>query len=76
MITKETIKKNYDYLDKVALETMKEYISKKPPQGFNDSMSIARVSYKQALAMLEVRESSLLTLAVESGICKKDKQDV
>lgn len=72
MITKQTIEKNYSYLDEVAIENMKVLLAVRPPQGFADSMSIARVSYKQALAMLEIKENSLETLAQEAGIIKKD----
>ena len=71
MITKEQIKNNLDFLDKVAISAMTSYIDRSPLKGFADSMSVSRIAYKQALAMLEVRENSLLSLAKESNICKE-----
>jgi hypothetical protein len=47
---------NDDFLDKVAIETMKIYLVNKQPQSYEDSLSIARISYKQAQAMLEAKE--------------------
>ena len=75
MITIETIEKNNDFLDKVALETSLTYFTKKVPTGFKDSMSVARVSYKHALAMLTVRENNLFSLAKESGLIRKQTSD-
>ncbi len=75
MIINKVIEENYEYLDRVAIENMKVLLAVRPPQGFSDSMSISRVSYKQALAMLEVRETSLISLAEESGIIKKGKDE-
>lgn len=75
MITQEEIEKNYDFLDKIAIQTMISYLNKRPPTGFHDSMSISRLSYKHALAMLEVRENSLISLATEAGLIKKTKKD-
>lgn len=74
-MTKEKIKENKEYLDSVALVTMETYLQRSPLKGFNDSMSVARISYKQALAMLEVRENGILSLADESGVLKKDKSN-
>ena len=73
MITKQTIEDNKEYLDKVAIETMVSYLARSPLKGFSDSMSVSRISYKQALAMLEIRETSLESLADESGILSKDE---
>lgn len=73
MITKEIIEKNKDFLDEVAIKTMVSYLHRSSLTGFKDSLSVSRISYKQALAMLEVRENSLESLAKESGIIKKDK---
>lgn len=75
MITEESIKKNYEFLDKIALETMKIYLDKKLPTGFHDSMSLARLSYKHALAMLDVAENSLVSLATEAGLIKKRERE-
>lgn len=71
MLTQEIIDKNADFLDKVAIETSLVYFTKKVPTGFSESMSIARVSYKHALAMLTVKENNLLSLAKESGLIRK-----
>jgi hypothetical protein len=73
MITKKIIEKNKDFLDKVAMRTMVSYLHRSSLSGFKDSLSVSRISYKQALAMLEIRENSLESLAKESGILKKDK---
>lgn len=73
MITKEVIEKNKDFLDKVAIKTMVSYLHRSSLSGFKDSLSVSRISYKQALAMLQVRENSLESLAGESGILKKNK---
>ena len=70
MITKDIIDNNKDYLDKIAIETLVTYLNRSPPKGFSDSMSIARISYKQALAMLEVRETTLTSLAEDALILK------
>lgn len=72
MIAEETIKENQKFLDKTARKVMIQYLTGSKPKGFADSMSIARVSYKQALAMLEIKLSSLSSLAKESGIMKND----
>ena len=74
MITKETIEGNREYLDRVALETMITYLNRTPLKGFTDSMSVARISYNQALAMLEVRENTIETLASDALILKKKKE--
>ena len=76
MITKETIDLNKDYLDNVALQTLITYLNRTPLKGFSDSMSVARISYKQALAMLEVRETTLISLAEEALILRKKKEEV
>lgn len=73
MITEKTIEDNKDFLDRVAIKTMTSYLHRSSLSGFKDSLSVSRISYKQALAMLEVRESSLKSLAEESGILKKNK---
>ena len=48
MITKQIIEDNKEYLDKVAIETMVSYLARSPLKGFSDSMSVSRISYKQA----------------------------
>lgn len=73
MLTQKIIEDNQEFLDKIALQVMTQYVANSKPKGFADSMSIARVSYKQALAMLEVRTSSLTTLAQESSIMRVKK---
>ncbi len=60
------LKADKDFLDRTALEVMKIYISARRPQSFGDSMSISRISYKQALAMLEIRNNELSTLIKET----------
>lgn len=70
------LKENQNFLDDVAKEVMKVYVGVRPPTSFEDSLSIARVSYKQALAMLEVRENALVGIAKdESKFFKKLKRD-
>lgn len=56
------------FLDKAAIEVMKIYINSKPPQGFDDSVKISRVSYSQALAMLEVRKNQLSKMIEERNL--------
>ena len=73
MLTEEIIIKEKGYLDRSALIVLEAYVSSQKPKGFEDSMSLARVAYKQALAMLEVRETSLVTLAKESGLIRGTK---
>ena len=70
MLTEEIISKEKGYLDRAALIVLEAYVSSQKPKGFEDSMSLARVAYKQALAMLEVRETSVLSLAKESGLIR------
>ena len=71
MLTEDLIKEERAYLDRVALVVLECYVSNQKPKGFEDSMSLSRVAYKQALAMLEVRENSLKTLAKESGLMRR-----
>jgi hypothetical protein len=66
---------NKEYLDKVAVQVMTTYLNRSPLKGFEDSMSVSRIAYKQALAMLEVRENSIITLATEAGLIKKNNRD-
>tara|TARA_R110002051_G_scaffold228401_1_gene290633 strand:- start:1154 stop:1375 length:222 start_codon:yes stop_codon:yes gene_type:complete len=73
MLTEEIISKERGYLDKVALVVLEAYVSNQKPKGFEDSMSLSRVAYKQALAMLEVRETSIISLAKESGLMRGTK---
>lgn len=74
-MTKETIEENKKFLDSVAKITLAQYLRKQSLTGFKDSMSLARISYKQALAFLKVREDSLVSLAEEEGLIKKDKNE-
>ena len=67
-------KDNKEYLDKVAIETMKMYLDKQRPTSFADSMTVARVAYKQAIAMLYVRDTQLQKLAEEVNIVKKPEE--
>lgn len=69
-ITEQLILENKEFLDRVAIEVMKVYVSRQPPKGFTDSMSIARVAYRQSLALLEVRENELVNLAKEVKLLK------
>jgi hypothetical protein len=73
MITKEIIEENKEYLDRVAVAAMVTYLERTPLKGFSDSMSVARICYKQALAMLEVRETTLISLAEDALILRKKK---
>ena len=75
-LTEEILQENKLFLDEVALETMKVYITRKPPQSFEDSISIARVAYRQALAMLEIRENSLLRLAKDVRLIKSKENEL
>lgn len=49
------LKDHEDFLDKVALEVALTYVKMKPPHSPSDNVKIATISYKQALAMLEVK---------------------
>ena len=78
----KVLEDNKEFIDTVAIETMKSYLRLKPPNSPEDSLSIARVAYRQALAMLEVRENALLPmLEKDSNIFKQlrrqkdDKED-
>ena len=62
-----------EYLDKVAIEVMKSYLDNQKPKGFQDSVSVARVAYKQAIAMQLVRKTMLKELAEDVGIIKKEE---
>jgi len=75
MLTKEIIKDNRAYIDNMASKVMVTYLERSPLKGFEDSMSVARISYKQALAMLEVRDNSLLNLAKEHNLIKEDNSE-
>lgn len=69
-LNKKEIYDNRKFIDEVAIETMKKYVEMKPPTSFEDSMSIARISYKQALAMLTVKKESLIKLAEEQKLVR------
>ena len=73
MLTEEIIRSERAYLDRVALVVLEAYVNGQKPKGFEDSMSLSRVAYKQALAMLEVRENTLNSLAKESGLMRGNK---
>lgn len=74
MNSPEYLKENEEYLDKVALETMKTFMLKsKLPEGIPDSVALARISYKQALAMLEVK-LSISALSDSVGILVREKR--
>lgn len=51
----EILKEHEEYLDKVALETMKMIYSKLPPTSQNQSAEISGMAYQQALAMLDAK---------------------
>lgn len=74
MLTAKEITDNKEFLDKVAIVTLESYLHRSSPKNFADSMSLARVAYKNALGMLEVRENSLLSLAKEAGLYKKKEE--
>lgn len=75
-LTEDDILSNSGFLDKIAIEVMKVYMTKQNPHNFGDSVSISRIAYKQALAMLMIRENSLITLAEEAGLLKtKEEKD-
>lgn len=69
-LTKKDIYDNRKFLDDVAIEVMKEYVSRQRPTSFEDSMMIARIAYNQALAMLKVKKDSLVKLAEEKRLIK------
>lgn len=56
-----------EFLDRVAERTMTEYFSTHP-NGFKDSLLIARLSYTQALAMLEIKNNGLQELINKNGL--------
>lgn len=56
-----------EFLDRVAERTMTEYFSTHP-NGFKDSLLIARLSYTQALAMLEIKKNGLQELINKNGL--------
>lgn len=74
MITIEIINDNKDFLNKMAVEAMITYFNRSPPKSFKESEAIARVCYRQALAMLNVNMSELETLALETRVIKKEKK--
>lgn len=55
-----------EFLDQAAQEIMKIYINKALPKDFGDSMAIARLSYRQSLALLEVKNKQLQDIIDES----------
>ena len=59
----------------MALEVMKVYVGNQPPQNFGNSLSIAKISYKQAIAMLDVKLNYVEDLINESKTLVKQKRD-
>lgn len=72
--TSKIIEDNKDLLDQFAMIALKTYLERSPLKGFKDSMSLARISYKQALAMLEIRENALEQLMEEEQIFQRQKR--
>ena len=71
-LTKKQISDGKSFLDKTAIDITIEYLRTQKPQGFGDSMKIARIAYKQALALLFVREKNLISLADEANLLEKE----
>lgn len=77
----ELLKQHEDYLDKTALEISKVYIDRQLPTSDSDRIVVATASYKQALAMLEVKlgleavlnkSPYLVSYRVKEGKAKKN----
>lgn len=47
------------FVDEIATKVLLEYIRHQKPTSFEESVQVARVSYKQALAMLKVKTEQL-----------------
>lgn len=56
-----------EFLDRVAERVLTEYFNVHP-NGFKDNLSIARLAYSQAIAMLEVKKNSLQELINKNGL--------
>jgi hypothetical protein len=54
-ITDGPIRDHQDYIDQVAMEYMNSMIRVKPPVNIQDAIALARISYKGALCMLQVK---------------------
>jgi len=67
MTTEEILDKHGEFLDKAALNIMKSYVDSQKPTDINDSVQLARIAYRGALALLEVKLNDL------SKIIEKDK---
>lgn len=53
----QILKDNEEFLDKVAIEVMNVIIANRPPTSTEDSAHVASIAYKQALAMLDAKDS-------------------
>lgn len=76
MMRKELTKEDKKFLDGVALETLLRYLDRQKPKDFKESVQVARVSYKQALAMLQVRDEQLKEIAKEVKIIKEEEDEL
>lgn len=56
-----------EFLDRVAERVMTEYFNTHP-NGFKDNLTIARLAYSQALAMLEMKKNGLQELINKNGL--------
>lgn len=57
-----------DFLDNMATKVMVKYFDIQQPMSWEDFMKIARLSYTQALAMLNVKENGLQELINKNGL--------
>lgn len=57
-----------EFLDNMAAKVMVKYFDIQQPMSWEDSMKIARLSYTQALAMLNVKENGLQELITKNNL--------
>lgn len=68
MKVKKLSKEDHLFLDTVALEVLKVYLNGQRPNDFKQSIQVSRVAYKQALAMLKVKNDQLLEMSKEVNV--------
>ena len=64
-----------EYLDKVAIKCMASIIQNKIPRTPEEIRIVARMSYRQAIAMFNVRENQLDDLYKEITESKKEEPE-
>lgn len=65
---KQLTEEDKEFLDRTALELMKIYINGQRPKDFGESMTVARLCYRQALSMLDVKNKQLQDIIEETGL--------